>query len=75
MAYGMISMVVFLLSALLRFASAVGVLLPLLYALIVPTVFQGWYHEHLLLAEGIGWAILALSVLSAGFRLIQKFRG
>ena len=75
MAYGMISMVVFLLSALLRFASAVGVLLPLLYALIVPTVFQGWYHEHLLLAEGIGWAILALSILSAGFRLIQKFRG
>ena len=75
MAYGMISMVVFLLSMLIRAASALGVLLPLLYALIVPTVFQGWYHEHLLLAEGIGWAILALSVLSAGFRLIQKFRG
>ena len=75
MAYGMISMVVFLLSMLIRAASALGILLPLLYALIVPTVFQGWYHEHLLLAEGIGWAILALSVLSAGFRLIQKFRG
>ena len=75
MAYGMISMVVFLLSMLIRAASALGILLPLLYALIVPTVFQGWYHEHLLLAEGIGWAILALSILSAGFRLIQKFRG
>ena len=75
MAYGMISMVVFLLSMLIRAASALGILLPLLYALIVPTVFQGWYHEHLLLAEGIGWAILVLSVLSAGFRLIQKFRG
>ena len=75
MAYGMISMVVFLLSALLRFASAVGVLLPLLYALIVPTVFQGWYHEHLLLAEGIGWVILALSLLSAGIRLIRRVRG
>ena len=75
MAYGMISMVVFLLSMLIRAASALGILLPLLYALIVPTVFQGWYHEHLLLAEGIGWVILAFSVLSAGFRLIQKFRG
>ena len=75
MAYGMISMVVFLLSMLIRAASALGILLPLLYALIVPTVFQGWYHSHLLLAEGIGWAILALSVLSAGFRLIQKFQG
>ena len=75
MAYGMISMVVFLLSMLIRAASALGILLPLLYALIVPTVFQGWYHEHLLLAEGIGWAILAVSILSAGFRLIQKFRG
>ena len=75
MAYGMIGMVVFLLSMLIRAASALGILLPLLYALIVPTVFQGWYHSHLMLAEGIGWAILALSVLSAGFRLIQKFRG
>ena len=42
MAYGMISMVVFLLSMLIRAASALGILLPLLYALIVPTVFQGW---------------------------------
>lgn len=72
MAYGMISMVVFLLSALLRFASAVGVLLPLLYALIVPTVFQGWYHEHLLLAETLGWALLALSVSGKVVRLIRR---
>ena len=72
MAYGMISMVVFLLSALLRFASVVGVLLPLLYALIVPTVFQGWYHEHLLLAETLGWALLALSVSGKVVRLIRR---
>ena len=72
MAYGMISMVVFLLSALLRFASAVGVLLPLLYALIVPTVFQGWYHEHLILAEALGWALLALSVSGKVVRLIRR---
>ena len=72
MAYGMISMVVFLLSALLRFASAVGVLLPVLYALIVPTVFQGWYHEHLLLAETLGWALLALSVSGKVVRLIRR---
>ena len=75
MAYGMISMVVFLLSMLIRAASALGILLPLLYALIVPTVFQGWYHSHLLLAEGIGWAILALSLLSAAMRLIRRVRG
>ena len=72
MAYGMISMVVFLLSALLRFASAVGVLLPLLYALIVPTVFQGWYHEHLILAETLGWGLLVLSLSGRVVRLIRR---
>ena len=72
MAYGMISMVVFLLSMLIRAASALGILLPLLYALIVPTVFQGWYHEHLLRAETLGWALLALSVSGKVVRLIRR---
>jgi len=72
MAYGMISMVVFLLSMLIRAASALGILLPLLYALIVPTVFQGWYHEHLLLAETLGWALFALSVSGKVVRLIRR---
>ena len=72
MAHGMISMVVFLLSMLIRAASALGILLPLLYALIVPTVFHGWYHEHLILAEALGWALLALSVSGKVVRLIRR---
>ena len=72
MAYGMLSMVVFLLTMLIRTASALGILLPLLYALIVPTVFQGWYHEHLLLAEALGWGLLILSVSGRVVRLIRR---
>ena len=72
MAYGLIRMVMFLLSLLIRAASALGLLLPLLYALIVPTVFQGWYHEHLLLAEALGWVLLALSLTGRVFRLVRR---
>ena len=72
MAYGLIRMGIFLLSLLIRAASALGLLLPLLYALIVPTVFQGWYHEHLLLAEALGWVLLALSLTGRVFRLVRR---
>ena len=72
MAYGLIRMGIFLLSLLIRAASALGLLLPLLYALIVPTVFQGWYHEHLLLAEVLGWVLLALSLTGRVFRLVRR---
>ena len=72
MAYGLIRMVMFLLSLLIRAASALGLLLPLLYALIVPTVFQSWYHEHLLLAEALGWMLLALSLTGRVFLLVRR---
>lgn len=72
MAYGLIRMGIFLLSLLIRAASALGLLLPLLYALIVPTVFQGWYHEHLLLAEALGWVLLVLSLTGRVFRLVRR---
>ena len=72
MAYGLIRMGIFLLSLLIRAASTLGLLLPLLYALIVPTVFQGWYHEHLLLAEALGWVLLALSLTGRVFRLVRR---
>ena len=72
MAHGLIRIGIFLLSLLIRAASALGLLLPLLYALIVPTVFQGWYHEHLLLAEALGWVLLALSLTGRVFRLVRR---
>ena len=72
MAYGLIRMGIFLLSLLIRAASALGLLLPLLYALIVPTVFQSGYHEHLLLAEALGWMLLALSLTGRVFRLVRR---
>ena len=37
---------ILLLSALFRLASALRLTVPLLYALVVPTLFSGWYHSH-----------------------------
>ena len=42
-----------LLSVLFHAASLLHLGLPLLYALIVPTLFSGWYYSHYALANGI----------------------
>ena len=41
-----------LLSVLFHAASLLHLSLPLLYALIVPTLFSGWYYSHYALANG-----------------------
>ena len=45
-----------LLSVLFHAASLLHLGLPLLYALIVPTLFSGWYYSHYALANGIWYA-------------------
>ena len=63
---------ILLLSALFRLASALRLTVPLLYALVVPTLFSGWYHSHQALAEGLWWALLGLSLLSWAASLPRK---
>ena len=48
--------------------------LPLLYALIVPTLFSGWYYSHYALANGIWYALIVLGLISWGLSLVRKVR-
>ena len=59
------------LSVLFRMASALRLTIPLLYALVVPTLFGGWYYSHQALAEGLWWALLGLSLLSWAASLLR----
>lgn len=61
-----------LLSILFRLAAVCRLTTPLLYALIVPTVFRGWYLAHTALAEGIWYGLLAMVVLSWAVTLIRR---
>lgn len=63
---------VLFLSILFRLASVLRLTTPLLYALVVPTLFSGWYHSHQALAEGLWWALLGLSLLSWAASLLRK---
>ena len=61
-----------------RFAAAAFLLhltLPLLYALIVPTLFSGWYYSHYALANGIWYALIVLGLISWGVSLVRKIAG
>lgn len=60
-----------LLSALFHTVSLLRLTLPLLYALLVPTLFSGWYYSHYALANVIWYALIALSLIS---RLISPVR-
>lgn len=55
-----------LLSVLFHAASLLHLGLPLLYALIVPTLFSGWYYSHYALANGIWYALIVLGLISWG---------
>ena len=57
---------------LFRLAAVCRLTIPLLYALIVPTVFRGWYLAHTALAEGIWYGLLAMVVLSWAVTLIRR---
>ncbi len=65
---------VVLLSIALRVAAAFGLTLPLLYGLLAPTLFHEWFYAHYDLANGIGYALLALTALSWILALIRRIR-
>ena len=65
-----------LLSLLFHAASLLHLGLPLLYALIVPTMFSGWYYNnHYALANGIWYALIVLGLISWGVSLVRKIAG
>ena len=63
-----------LLSVLFHAASLLHLSLPLLYALIVPTLFSGWYYSHYALANGIWYALIVLGLISWIVSLARKVR-
>lgn len=62
----------FLLPLLLRLAIRLRLGIPMLYALLVLTVFHGWYQAHTALADGIFFALVALAALSWVVTLVRK---
>ncbi|MBM6927171.1 molecular chaperone GrpE [Pseudoflavonifractor phocaeensis] len=64
MVYIMLLALILLLSALFHIAALLRLSIPLAYALVVPTLFRGWYHAHQALGDGIFFAMLALAALS-----------
>ena len=72
MLYFMLGAGVLALSAAFRLAAVFRLTIPLLYALIVPTLFHDWFYSHQALAEGIWYVLLGLVLLSWVISLIRK---
>ena len=74
MAYLMLGALMILLSILFRVAAVFRLSIPLLYALIVPTLFHEWFEAHRVLGEGIWYAMLAIVVVSWIVSFVKKIR-
>ena len=72
MAYLMLGSVMILLSIVFRLAAVFRLTIPLVYALIVPTIFHEWYYANQTLANVIWYALLAVVVLSWVVSLVRK---
>ncbi len=75
MAYLMLGSVMILLSIVFRLAAVFRLTIPLVYALIVPTIFHEWYYANQTLANVIWYALLAVVVLSWVVSLVRKVPG
>ena len=75
MAYLMLGIVMIFLSIVFRLAAVFRLTIPLLYALVVPTVFHEWYYANQTLANVIWYVLLAVVVLSWVISLVRKVRG
>lgn len=75
MLYFVLFVALLLLCLVFRIAGLLRLSVPLLYVLLVPTVFSGWYYAHRMLAEGIWYAMLVLVALSWMVTIIRRVRG
>jgi hypothetical protein len=68
----------FLLVFVIRYAGVLRLTIPLLYALVMPTVFHSWFYAHYALAYGIWYGIwygmLGLVALSWGVTIVRRLR-
>lgn len=62
------------LSIIFRVAAAFRLTIPLLYALLAPTLFSKWFYANYELANIIGYALLALVALSWVVSFVRKVR-
>lgn len=72
MLYFMFGAGILLLSIVFRLAAVFRLAVPLLYALVVPTLLGGWYYSHYTLANVIWYVLLALTLLSWVYSLMRK---
>ncbi len=72
MVYLILGLIMAVLSAVLRLAAIFRLAIPLIYALVVPTVFHERYYANQALAEGIWYGMLAVAVLSWLVSLAKK---
>ena len=63
---------ILILSILFRLTAVFRLTIPLLYALVVPTLLSDWYYAHYTLANVIWYILLAVTVLSWVYSLVRK---
>ena len=63
---------ILILSILFRLAAVFRLTIPLLYALVVPTLLSDWYYAHHTLSNVIWYVLLAVTVLSWVYSLVRK---
>ena len=64
-----------LLPILFRLALKLRLGIPMLYAVLMLTVFYGWYQAHTSLADGILFAMIGLAILSWVVTLLRRLWG
>ena len=65
----------FLLPILFRLAVKLRLGIPMLYAVLMLTVFHGWYQAHAALADGIFFALVGVAALSWLVTLLRRLWG
>ena len=69
-----LSMMLHLLLLLIRIAMKLRLSIPLVYLVLMLTVFQPWYRAHTALADGIFLALVGCTVLSWIISLVRFVR-
>ena len=75
MLFVLISLALTLFSIFLHIAGFFRLTIPLLYALLVPTLFHEWYYAHQTIAEGIWYAMLMMVALSWVVTIVKRVKG
>ena len=75
MLFVLISLALTLFSIFLYIVGFFRLTIPLLYALLVPTLFHEWYYAHQTIAEGIWYAMLMMVALSWVVTIVKRVKG